>query len=240
MPLPPGSRPASRALARRCASRAAAAVANQGGSLRSAAAVRAGVRHQEDEVTDGIVSEFQGEPPLQGLAVGDPRLRLDPSPPAVRWRAADLRVPRPEVAIDREWHFRAPAERWVEPRAKPLEKRKLRPVADRIAGRIGADREVKADEPRTTPPELRHRTCDPSSPRSNRPELAVRRARRGRDLAQTQARGDAGESVRRSPTRRTRSRQSPSSAIGRAFARSHRRISVARPSPPAYLRDCHA
>ena len=109
-------------------------------------AVGPGVGDEEDEVTVGIVAQLQRQPALERLAVGDPSLALDASSPWVGVAVADLGVPGPQVAVDREGHFGSPAQGRIEARPKALEERKLRPIPDRITGRIGSHRQIEPDD----------------------------------------------------------------------------------------------
>jgi hypothetical protein len=97
-------------------------------------------------MTDWIVADLQLEASLQGLTVRDVRLGLDSDPPSLRRPAGHLPVPCPQVALDREWHLGPPAQRWVKSGPEPLEQGQLSPIADRIAGRIGADAEVQTND----------------------------------------------------------------------------------------------
>ena len=146
MPLPPGSRPAARAP---MSWRVARGSIPRRPTRRDADAARfARVSEiEEDEVTVRVVAELQAEAPFERLAVADPRLCLDPGAPPlwVAAAAADLRVPRPEVTFDRERHLGSPAEPRMEPHSQSLEERELRPIPDRVPGRVCADHEIHPD-----------------------------------------------------------------------------------------------
>ena len=94
-------------------------------------------------MTDGIVADLQLEASLQGLTVGNVRFGLDPESPSFPRRARDLRVPCPQVALDRERHFGPPPQRWMETGPEPLEQGQLSAIADRIARGVGADAQVE-------------------------------------------------------------------------------------------------
>jgi hypothetical protein len=112
---------------------------------RKGQAIGARVGNEEDDVSVGIVAQLQGEASLERLSIGDVRLGFDACSPSARPLAHDLRIPRPQVALDRQRHLGSPAERRVEAYPETFEERQLRPIPNRIAGRIGADREVEAD-----------------------------------------------------------------------------------------------
>ena len=72
--------------------------------------------------------------------------RTDPphaDPPAC---ATDESVPRTQVAGDRQRHFGSPAERAMDVLPEPAEERDVRAIADRLAGRIGARRDLQPDD----------------------------------------------------------------------------------------------
>ena len=108
-------------------------------------AICACVGDEEDEVTAGIVPQLVPEASLEGLAVGDPRLGLDTGAPSHRLSSGDLGVPRAQIAVDRERHLGSPAKRRMESRPESLQKSQLRPIPNRIAGRIGAESEIEPD-----------------------------------------------------------------------------------------------
>jgi hypothetical protein len=69
----------------------------------------------------GVVAKLQSELSFEGLAVGDPRLGLDATAPWTRCGPADLGIPRPTVAIDRQTNLCAPSKAWVEDCAQSFE-----------------------------------------------------------------------------------------------------------------------
>jgi hypothetical protein len=91
---------------------------------------------------ESTVAQLQGELSLERLAVIDHRLRFDRYLPPL---ASDHRVPRPEIADDREGHFRPEGEPGAEAYPKALEKPCVARVANRIATREGPDHHVEAD-----------------------------------------------------------------------------------------------
>jgi hypothetical protein len=93
-----------------------------------------------------VVTGLQVQPAFERLSVGDARLSLDASAPRRGLPSANLRVPGPKVAFDLERDLGSPSQRRVQPRSQALKKCELRAVADRIAGRIRAQREVEADD----------------------------------------------------------------------------------------------
>lgn len=97
-------------------------------------------------MTDWIVPYLQLEASLQGLAIRNVRFGLDSDPPSLRRPARHLRVPCPQVALDWQRHFRPPTQRWMKSGPEPLEQGQLSAVADRIAGRIGADAQVEPND----------------------------------------------------------------------------------------------
>ena len=97
-------------------------------------------------MTDWIVADLQPEASLQGLTIRNVRFGLDSDPPSLPGRARHLRVPRPHVALDRQWHFRPPTQRWMKSGPEPLEQGQLSAIADRIARRIGADAQVQPND----------------------------------------------------------------------------------------------
>ncbi len=176
-------------------------------------------------MTAGIVTEFQREAPLEGLAIGDLRFRLDPGPPRRRLVSADLGVPGSEVSGYWQWHFCTPAERLVEAPAKPFEERQLCAIPDWIPRRVDLDYKVEAKnrEPRT---QLGYRR--PIDLAALKPaQLASRAARGSRAVAETEPGGDACVPVLLTETEHRRPK-APSSAIVRPFPGTHRRV-VSRP-----------
>jgi hypothetical protein len=170
-------------------------------------------------VTAGIVAELQGQAPLEGLAVRDPRLGFDSGAPALRLPAADLRVPRSKVARERKRHLRPPADAWMEPRPESLQKRELCPVPNRIASRVRTEAEI---QPHDRAPSAHVGDGDPLKlAMFEAPELAVGSTRRSGRLAQAQPGRDSGLAMLLAETTKRISR-SASTTISWAFSRSHR------------------
>jgi len=97
-------------------------------------------------MTGRIVADLQLQASLQGLTVRNVRFGLDSDPPSLPGRARHLRVPCPQVALDRQRHFRPPTQRWMKSGPEPLEQGQLSAIADRIARRIRANAEVQPDD----------------------------------------------------------------------------------------------
>ena len=97
-------------------------------------------------MTVRVVAELQCETPLESLAVGNPRLGLDARAPRGWVPAGNLRIPGPEVTLDRQRRFGSPAQAWVEPCPEPFEERQLRTIPNRISGRVRTDRQLKPDD----------------------------------------------------------------------------------------------
>ncbi len=147
-------------------------------------------------MTTGVVAQFQGEAPLEGLAVGDPGFRLDPCSPRFRLESADLGVPGPEISGDWQWRLRPPAKRWVEPRAKPFEERELRSIPDRITRRVGTDGQVQPDHRTEGPNELEGSLVTGALEPA---DFGVRDADRLGDFPLAQSGANSGKSARPEP-----------------------------------------
>ena len=182
-------------------------------------------------MTAGIVTQFQGEAPLEGLAVGDLRFGLDPCLPMPGVRASDLGVPGSEVSLDRQRHLRPPANDWMEARAKPLQEGKLRPIPDRIARWKRPDREIEPKNREPRPHLGNRRPIDLAALKSA--QLASRAARGSRAVAEAEPGCDACVPVVLAETKQRRP-HAPSSAIVRPFPGTHRRA-VSRQSLDAGL-----
>ena len=173
-------------------------------------------------MTTGVIAEFQGEAALEGLAIGDARLRLDSCAPRLRVTSADLRVPRPEVALERERYLGSPAERWMEPRPQSLEERQLCPIPDRIPGGVGADREVQPKDGAIRTEEAEIRILNVTALKSTDPR--VRRADCPPHVSLAQAGSNPGKpSVVRHPTHGIPT--ATSSTIRGSFSTDHQRPS---------------
>lgn len=144
-------------------------------------------------MTAGIVPQLVPEASLEGLAVGDLRLGLDPGAPWRRLPSGDLGVPRAEIAVDRERHLGSPAERRMKSRPETLQKRQLRPIPNRISGRVGADRQVEPDDGAIGRYERKVRILDLAP--LELPDSCMRRADSAPDLRLAQTGSDPGEAA---------------------------------------------
>jgi hypothetical protein len=144
-------------------------------------------------VTAGIVAQLQGELSLESLTIRNPGFRLDSRAPRPRIAPADLGVPGAQVAFDRKRNLASPAEARRKPYAKPFEERELGPIANRVADRERAQRQV---EPQNGKPgaELRHTQAFHLAA-FEPPDPWVGRTRRASARAKAQARGDSGFAV---------------------------------------------
>ena len=109
-------------------------------------------KHQDQRV-DAPVPQLEREASLESLEIARSRLGFDTNPPS---RAADMSVPRPKVARDRERDLRAPAKRAVEAPPEPAQDRHVGAVADRLARGICTRRQFEPDD-REEPAEHRDR-----------------------------------------------------------------------------------
>jgi hypothetical protein len=170
-------------------------------------------------MTDWIVADLQGQAPLEGLAVRDPRLGFDSGAPVLRLPAADFRVPRPKVALKRKRHLRSPAQAWMKARPKALQERELCPVPDRIARRIRADTQV---EPHDRAPGSNVGDADAIQlAMFEAPQLAVRSPGSSGSIAQAQSGRDPGVAMLLAETPERIAGSSPT-AICRSLSRTHR------------------
>jgi hypothetical protein len=173
-------------------------------------------------VSAGIIAVLQGQASLEGLEVGEPGLSFDAGMPRGRGGPPDIRVPGPEVALDWQRHFRPPAQARMEAAPESLQEGKLRPVADRVTGGIGAKAELESQDGAISAEELKVREFHVATLEST--DSCVRRANRSADLPLAQAGPDPDE-----PTVVRDSAHSvsaaPSTSIGNAFARCHKRRS---------------
>ena len=171
-------------------------------------------------MADGVVLSLQVQPALQSLAVGDPCLGLDSSARRHRHAPLDLAVPSPKAALDAERNLRAPSQGRVKSGPESVEQRQLSAVANRIAGWVGSDREIKTHD-RTPRPQLAHRYAV-EFPLLETQELLMRGTRCRADLAKTQSGTDSREPmVLPDAAQGFASASAPS--IGRSLAGSHRR-----------------
>ncbi|HET9436132.1 MAG TPA: hypothetical protein VFO50_04685 [Candidatus Limnocylindrales bacterium] len=108
-------------------------------------AVRARVGQEEDQVTVWVIAVLQGQATFERLAVADVCFRLDPSAPGLRPAPADLGIPRAEIAVRGERNLRAPAQVRMDAGPEPVEQRQLRPIPDRIPGRVRPQRAIQPD-----------------------------------------------------------------------------------------------
>jgi len=97
-------------------------------------------------VTDWIVADLQLQSSLEGLTVSNVSFGLDPESPSLPRRARHLRVPRSKVALDWQWHFGPPTQRWMKSGPEPLEQGQLSAIADGIARGVGADAQVEPND----------------------------------------------------------------------------------------------
>lgn len=184
-------------------------------------------------MTVWIVPNLECEPPLERLPVAEPGLGLDPGAPRLRLASADLGVPRAEITVDRQRHLGPPTESGVEPPAKSLEQRELRPIADRIASRIGPDREVEPDD-RTPSTELGDR--DSVQLTALEPDqLLVRRPRSRGCIANAESGADAGQSMVLSNAPECGA-AAPAPSIGGTLAGTHAEDRLIRPFTRPSLR----
>jgi len=169
-------------------------------------------------MTDWVVADLQLKASLQSLTVRDVRFGLDSDPPSLPRPARHLRVPCPQVALDRERHLGPPSQRWMKSGPEPLEQGQLSAIADRIARRIRPNAEVQPND--CAPgPELGdgHSVQIPSFESR---ELLMRCTRGRRDIPKTQARPHSRNSVLVADAPERVSSTS-SAAIVRSFSRSH-------------------
>jgi hypothetical protein len=185
-----------------------------GGRQRASIASR--VRDEEDHAVLVTVTLLERQTPLERLQIVEHRLGLDRDPPA---EPADQGVARSEIALDRERDLRRPAEARMEANPKPLEKPDLSGVAHRVAGRVGPEPNVHADN-RTDGSKVRMAQAA-GAPMLELPELDVVDARRRSDDTQAQPRPDATAAKVGSERPKIVGCPSPAS-IRRAFASGHR------------------
>jgi hypothetical protein len=93
-------------------------------------AVVARVGKHQDQRVDAAIPQLEREASLEGLQIGRSRLRFDADPPAL---AADMAVPRAQVADDWKRDLDPPVERAVKAPPKLAQDRHVGPVADRLA-----------------------------------------------------------------------------------------------------------
>ena len=181
--------------------------------------VGARVRHKDNEVAMRIVALLEGEASLERLAIADVRLGLDPAAPSRRLPSGDLRVPGPQVTRDGQSHLGSPPERRMESRPELLQKSQLRPIPNRIPGRIGPNGEVETDDRAIRSNEFQRRIPDPRSLESA--HFHVRNTDRLGDFALAEPSTNsgltriAGHSVERLPA-------ASSPSIRRPLTRRHR------------------
>lgn len=169
-------------------------------------------------MTAGIVAELERQLPLECLRIRDPRLRLDTAAPPSRSRAADLRVPRPQVAVNRERYLRAPAKARVEDGSQSFEQSLRGRIPERVAARIGSERKIQSDygAPRANVADVYDLELATFEP----PEFGIGRSRRIRARSQTQPTGDSRLPVLAPETAAGLSGSAPT-AIARSIPRSH-------------------
>lgn len=148
--------------------------------------VRPSVGHEEENVTRASVADLERDPPPESLAVGEPRLGLYVHQPS---STANLGVPGPQVPLDRQRHFRAPAQAWVQLAPKAVEQRGVGSIPERIAGGVRADREFQPNDRTARREEIGRRRIDLPSLKAT--ELASRYARAVRRELLAQPASDA-------------------------------------------------
>jgi hypothetical protein len=122
--------------------------------------VRSRVGHQEQDVTGATIANLERNPPLERLAVGQSCLGLDAHRPS---STANFRVPRPEVALDGEWYFCAPAKPWLNHLPKALQERTLCSISQRISAGIRPNGQLKTHDGAAGTDELDRRISQLSS-----------------------------------------------------------------------------
>ena len=176
-------------------------------------------------MTARIVAELERELPLERLRIRDPRLCLDPAAPWVWQGATNLRIPRPQIPVERERNFRAPAKARVELRSHPLQQSLRAGIPQLVPGRVCTQPEVESDDGavRAEERDIRHElpALEPTDPRvraaKGAPELSLAETRR--DPSRPTVLDDAAEGDATS---------SPAS-IGAPFLTRHRRRWSLRP-----------
>lgn len=88
------------------------------------------------------ITPLESEPPFQRLEIVQDGLTFDADPPR---RATDHRIPRSQIAGNRERDLRAPAKRRMKSRPQSFKQPGLSSVTDRIASRVGPKPQVQRD-----------------------------------------------------------------------------------------------
>jgi len=180
--------------------------------------VRVGRRHEEDEVTVRIVAVLQGQASLEGLAVREFGLGLDPGTPRGWVCTADVRVPGPEVSLDGQWNLRPPAQGCMQALPKAFEQRQLRPVTDRVAGRVSTKTEIQPNDRAPRPDVGDAHPIELASLET--PQLAMGGTGRSTSIAQAESGGHPGVAMLLTEAS-DRIPGPASAAIFRPFSRSH-------------------
>jgi len=181
-------------------------------------AVGSRVGDQEDEVTVRIVAVLQGQASLEGLAVREFGLGLDPGTPRGWFRTADVGVPGPEIALDWQRNLRPPAQARMEALSKAFEQRQLRSVPDRITSGVGPQAEIESEDRAPRPDVGDAHPIELASLET--PQLAMGGTGRRTSIAQAESGGHPGVAMLLTEAS-DRIPGPASAAISRPFSRSH-------------------
>src|SRR5438552_16428338 len=102
-----------------------------------------GLGSDEQEVAGATVADFERESASQRPGVHDPRLGLYVHTSAV---ARHFAIPRPKVSGGGQWHLGPPPQLRCEAPTEPGEQRFVATVSDRVAARIGSNRELETHD----------------------------------------------------------------------------------------------
>jgi hypothetical protein len=106
-------------------------------------AVRSGGGQQQNRLRNAASATFQRDPPLDGLEIDKPRLRLDAN---AFTRDAQDRVPGAQIHGGPNRHLGVPGDAVRNLRSESSEKQQLRSVPDRRSSRIRPGSELEADD----------------------------------------------------------------------------------------------
>jgi hypothetical protein len=180
------------------------------------------VGHEENDLTRPTVANLERDSTLERLAIGQPGLSLDMHYPAA---ATNLSVPRPEVALEGQRHFRAPAQPWMYELPKAFEKRALRSIPQWITARVRPEGQLQAHDCATRTDELDRGVWQLSSFQPTDMGMRSTNGLGDQTLAQSGTDASIAHVCPEAPQRSTDDSSSP---VGRTFTRRHPRASCQR------------
>jgi hypothetical protein len=194
-------------------------IAKPGTKRAKSPAVASRVGREEHEASPWVIALLETQSPLEGLSIGNARLRLDTNSPRERGFAGHDGIPSAEVLGKWKRNLGSPAQAGIEPGPQALEQRAVGSVPHRITGGVGLQAQIEAHHRKP-----RSEVSDDKSRKHavlESPDLASGAPSGAGNPAKAQARRDAGVSELSTEPDQALSRPS-TAAIRGAIPRSHR------------------